>query len=143
MRVGRRRVKTRTQCHNDAFCGAKHQVLPSSLAGGGDADNAATHWHEMSQLNIHIWLFCDEAHRNIAGVLSPVHCALLRSPGQITAPLTDVWSERRSGDLTAGAVKDRSGQTAHPHIFPKSVKLTNVLMGSVLCVVAGPVQGSG
>ena len=33
VRVGRRRVKTRTQCHNDAFCGAKHQVLPSSLAG--------------------------------------------------------------------------------------------------------------
>ena len=57
---------------------------------GGDADNAATHWHEMSQLNIHIRLFCDEAQRNIAGVLSPVHCALLRSPGQITAPLTDV-----------------------------------------------------
>ena len=35
VRVGRRRVKTRTQCHNDAFCGAKHQVLPSSLAGRG------------------------------------------------------------------------------------------------------------
>ena len=58
---------------------------------GGDADNAATHWHEMSQLNIHIWLFCDETQRNIAGVLSPVHCALLRScSGQITPPLTDV-----------------------------------------------------
>ena len=38
----------------------------------------------MSQLNIHIWLFCEKAHRNIAGVPSPVHCALLCSPGQVT-----------------------------------------------------------
>ena len=35
----------------------------------------------MSQLNIHIWLFCDEeANRNIAGVLSPGQVTLLCSP---------------------------------------------------------------
>ena len=34
----------------------------------------------MSQLNIHIWLFCDEeANRNIAGVLSPGQVTLLCS----------------------------------------------------------------
>ena len=87
VRVGRDGVKTGTQCHNDAFCGAKHQFYPAAWRGG-DADNAATHWHEMSQLNIHIWLFCDETQRNIAGVPSPVHIVL---PGSGYSAVFTLW----------------------------------------------------